>query len=307
VRCRLPNLLVAGVPKAGTTSLFYYLGQHPDICASRAKGVRYFKPLANQGGSLPDQETYARFFSHCREERYRMEATPGYSFGGTNMLLAIQTTLDDPRIVISLREPVQRLWSAYTFQRTKANLPGVDSFEEYLAACDRQRARGKTIVVGGHFNGVSISMYAEYLESWFATFGDAVKIVFAERMFSDPPGVVTDLCRFLQIDAAVAASFAYAVRNKTAHAKNLSVSHRAHALKKTTDKLLQRAPGLKERLRSAYESFNTTTHPPEQLHPETRSRLDQLFSASNAEVADILLSRGYRSLPEWLQSARSKT
>jgi Sulfotransferase domain len=306
VGCRLPNLLVAGVPKAGTTSLFYYLGQHPDICASRAKGIRYFKPLAQQGGSLPDQEAYGRFFSHCRGERYRMEATPGYSFGGPKMLRAIQTTLDDPRIVISLREPVQRLWSAYTFQRTKANLPGVNSFEEYLGACERQRARGEPIVVGGHFNGVSISMYADYLESWFATFGDAVKIVFAEQMFSDPPGVVTDLCRFLQIDGSVADSFAYAVRNKTAHAKNLSVSHKAHGLKKTTDKLLQRAPGLKESLRSAYERFNTTTQAPEQLLPDTRLKLERGFSESNAAVADILLSRGYRSLPEWLQSARSK-
>ena len=42
---RLPNLVIAGVPKAGTTSLFNYLAQHPDICPSDVKETRYFEPL----------------------------------------------------------------------------------------------------------------------------------------------------------------------------------------------------------------------------------------------------------------------
>jgi hypothetical protein len=293
------------VPKAGTTSLFHYLAQHPDICASSAKGTRYFKPLAQQGGALPDRESYSRFFAHCRGETYRMEGTPGYSFGGERMLAAIKAMLGRPRIVISLRDPVERLWSAYTFQRTKANLPGIDSFEQYISACERQRGRGENIVVGGHFNGVSISMYADYLESWFTAFGEDVRIIFAEQLFSDPGGVVAELCRFLAIDDDVASSFDYGVRNKTAHARNLAVSRKAQSLKRKSDGVLKRAPALKEGLRKAYQRVNTTRDLGQSLQPATRGRLEDLYRDSNSAVSELLSSKGYDRLPEWLDAHRA--
>ena len=42
---RLPNLVIVGVGKAGTTSLFHYLRQHPDICGSDIKELRFLNPL----------------------------------------------------------------------------------------------------------------------------------------------------------------------------------------------------------------------------------------------------------------------
>jgi hypothetical protein len=53
----LPNLLLAGVPKAGTTSLFRYLEQHPDICSSSDKEIGYFNPLRH-GGTLGPLDTF---------------------------------------------------------------------------------------------------------------------------------------------------------------------------------------------------------------------------------------------------------
>jgi hypothetical protein len=51
---RLPNLVIAGVGAAGTTSLFYYLIQHPDICGSNVKEVRYFTPVKQSTGFYAD-------------------------------------------------------------------------------------------------------------------------------------------------------------------------------------------------------------------------------------------------------------
>lgn len=234
-----------------------------------------------------------------------MEGTPGYSFGGERMLAAIKAMLGRPRIVISLRDPVERLWSAYTFQRTKANLLGIDSFEQYISACEQQRGRGENIVVGGHFNGVSISMYADYLAGWFTAFGDDVRIVFAEHLFSNPGGVVAELCRFLAIDHRVASSFDYGVRNKTAHARTLALSRKAQTVKKMGDGLLKRAPSLKEGLRKAYQRVNTTPDLGQSLQPATRRRLEDLYRDSTLAVAALLNSRGYDCLPEWLNSPRS--
>jgi hypothetical protein len=121
---RLPNLLIIGVTKAGTTSLFSYLAQHPDICASRRKETEYFSPLRTTPSSrLAPLDDYRRNFRHCQGQRFALEATPNYWYGAQQMVAAVERTLDDPHVVISLRDPVDRFWSEYRFMRSKGLLP----------------------------------------------------------------------------------------------------------------------------------------------------------------------------------------
>ena len=77
---RLPNLIIVGLGKAGTTSLFWYLSQHSDVCASTVKEPGYFLPAA-EGLELPPIGQYASYFKECGRERYRMEASPQYFHG----------------------------------------------------------------------------------------------------------------------------------------------------------------------------------------------------------------------------------
>jgi hypothetical protein len=295
---RLPNLLIAGVPKAGTSSLFRYLEQHPDICAASAKEIRYFKPL-QEDRRLESLDSYRRWFAHCCGQRYAMEATPMYSYGGRRIVTAIRDTLDNPRIAISLREPVDRLWSAYTFQRTKGHLKEVPSFEAYLAICERKYREPD---IGFHFRGIEISLYGDYLADWFAIFGDNVKVVFTDHLFRNPKATVVELCRWLGVDHEIADSFDYGVRNKTAHAKSIAFSRKARSLKRAGDRVLRRYPPLAETLRKAYVRINTGQLE-EKLTEDTRRRLEERFRESNAAVARLLRSRGYESLPAWLTSA----
>ncbi len=85
----LPNLLIAGVPKGGTSSLFRYLAQHPDICPASVKEIAFFNPLRREGGTLPSLDTYRKHFAHCEGEEYAMEATPSYCYGAKRMIEAI--------------------------------------------------------------------------------------------------------------------------------------------------------------------------------------------------------------------------
>lgn len=92
---RTPNLLVVGVPKAGTGSLFASLTQHPDICPAEEKKVgffNYFNPW--RIGLVPSLDTYRRHFTQWGSERYAFEATPTYSYGGRSVIEAIEETLD---------------------------------------------------------------------------------------------------------------------------------------------------------------------------------------------------------------------
>src|SRR3712207_9448996 len=67
-RARLPNLIIAGVGKGGTTSLFRYLGQHPQVCASRVKELRYFQSL-RYGEPMAPLDQYTRHFAHWNGQR----------------------------------------------------------------------------------------------------------------------------------------------------------------------------------------------------------------------------------------------
>lgn len=299
---RLPNLLIAGVPKAGTSSLFRYLAQHPDICAASVKEIRYFKPLRDPEGRLGPLDEYRRYFAHCGGSRYAMEATPSYCYGGKRMIQALHEVLPRPRVIISLRNPVDRLWSAYTFQRTKGNLGNHASFEDYLVKCE-QKTQG--VDTGPYFGGIQIGLYSNYLSDWFDALGDDTRVIFTDHLFADPASVVAELCRWLGIDDGCARSFDYVVRNKTAHAKNLTLSRSARTAKRSVDGILRRVPGAKDRLRGIYNAINTGDLQ-EKMSPEARGRLEERFEASNAAIAELLRARGYDRLPSWLE-ARART
>jgi Sulfotransferase domain len=130
------------------------------------------------------------------------------------MLEGIKSVLGTPRIVIILSDPVDRLWSAYTFQRTKGHLSGVGSFEEYVAVCNDKRRLGQR--QGPYFGGVTISFYGDYIPDWFDLFGDDVRIMFADFLFEDPRAEMEGLSRWLGIDDQIAGSFDYSTHNKTA-------------------------------------------------------------------------------------------
>jgi hypothetical protein len=295
----IANLLLAGVPKAGTTSLFEYLGQHPDICPSSHKGPGYFSPL-RRGEPLADLDSYNQYFAHCKGQRYAMEATPGYSYGGRQLLEGIKRVLDKPRIILNLRDPVDRLWSAYTWQRSRGNLSGVDSFERYVTIANQKRSRGEK--EGPYFGGVTVGFYGEFVPLWLDLFENDVRIIFTDELFTSPQTVVADLCHWLGIDDKPAAGFDYGVRNKTFHARSQTVSRRTLAVKKMGDGVLQRVPKLKKGLRKVYIRLNTHEESQERLRPETRRQLENMYRESNVQVAEALKSRGYDQLPVWLES-----
>lgn len=298
----LPNLLVVGVPKAGTSSLFFYLAQHPSICASDEKEIGYFTPLRNSTGELAPAESYARHFAHCRGKRYRLEATPSYSYGGERVVAGIKDLLGGPRIIISLRDPVERLWSGYTMQRTKGKLGSSSSFDEYITVCEERHRLGTATVAGGHYQGLSIGFYANYLGSWLRAFPGSVKVIFTDDLFSNPRAVVSDICRWLEIDTDVVSTFDDEARNTTRHARSLALGRFVWSAKERTDRLLHRVPALRDALRRSYLRTNTGRLD-EELDAPTRGRLNRIYAVSNREVAVLLRANGHERLPGWLEAA----
>ena len=299
---RIADLVIAGVPKAGTGSLFAYLAQHPDICGSDEKEIGYFNfydPRRHTGAPPPIEE-YAKHFAHCAGERYALEATPTYSYGGRPVITAIRQVLGRPKIIIILRDPADRLWSAYTFQRSVGNNPHIRSFEQYLETVKKRARDGSDLVPGDGQQGLFIGYYADYIGDWLDEFGDDVRIVFSEDMRRDPRGVVEELCRWLEIDTEVVASLDVGARNVTRHPRSARLAHAARRLKRRGDSLHLLPRGAYGRLRRAYFRLNSGELS-EQLEPELRRHVEDLYRESNRATAALLARHGYEHLPPWLR------
>jgi len=301
---RLPNLLVVGVPKAGTGSLFAYLTQHPEICGADEKEVGYFNFFnpRRHTGPAPGLDTYRQHFAHVDGERYAMEATPTYSYGGRPVIDAIQEKLPGVKVVISLRDPVQRLWSAYTFQRELGNLGYLPSFGAYLAACERRKRDGSDLVPHDHHHGLYIGYYADYVPLWLDAFGDDIRVVFADDLAADPGAVMRELLLWLDLDAERVTELDLARRNKTHHPRSTRAARLAYNVKRTGDRLGVLPRGVRSPLRRLYLRANEGGAP-ESMTAEDRDHARELYRESTQQTARALQSHGYTRLPAWLLAA----
>jgi hypothetical protein len=128
----LPNLIIAGVNKGGTTSLFSYLSRHSEICPFAKKELCYFLPLTYGEKMLPIEE-YSQYFQQQYDgQKYIMESTPGYFYGRKLIPQAIKNDLGNIKILIILREPISRLFSFYRFQKSMLKLDQNITFNEYI-------------------------------------------------------------------------------------------------------------------------------------------------------------------------------
>jgi hypothetical protein len=137
----LPNFLVIGAAKGGTTSLYHYLRQHPDIYMSPMKEPNCFTDEDQLFGkrSVRSRSEYDRLFDGVRDEHAIGEATPRYlnAFGGVGR---IQADLPGVRFIATLRQPADRGYSAYLMRFTDSRVwlsaevlqPGNYQFESGL-------------------------------------------------------------------------------------------------------------------------------------------------------------------------------
>ncbi len=299
---RLPNLVIAGVAKAGTTSLFRYLSQHPDICGSDIKELRYFNPLRD-GGQLGPVSDYANHFSRCTDTRYAMEATPGYFHGGRPLARGLRETCPGVHVLVSLRSPVERCWSWFRFVKSRLRIPKDMSFDSYLDRCEELHRAG----VDGEeehyaFWGLGAGCYATWLETWVEEFGERFRVVFFEKLVLEPDEVIRDVCAWLDVDVDVVDGFAFPRENKTVQYRVERLQRLAMAVNRHGEEFFSRHHVAKRWVRSVYDAVNREPSS-ERLSQEARARLAEFYRPHDARLTEQLSSAGLET-PPWLADAR---
>jgi hypothetical protein len=160
---RLPNFFIVGAPKAGTTSLFHHLNQHPQIYMSPLKETCYFseemrlerfapqlQPLVRDGearlreyldapslgprfgGIVSEWEDYCRLFAGAGEQTAVGEASPCYLWSKTAPV-RIAACNPNAKVIMILRNPIDRAFSQYLQMANYGDCPS--GFEQHLKAC----------------------------------------------------------------------------------------------------------------------------------------------------------------------------
>ena len=221
---KLPNFIVAGAPTSGTTSLYHYLRQHPQVFMCPIKEPTYFaaadilarddlRPmLERQRPALraylageprrPEQvwvtewDDYVQLFKNARDETALGEASVSYLWL-PSAAPAIRARLPVARLIFLLRDPTERLFSAYLMSR--AEHPNV-SFRDWVgtamnSADDRRRRmpQSPTPIDGG--------LYATHLRRFLELFPrEQVRIYLYEDYRADARAVLGDIFAFLGVD-----------------------------------------------------------------------------------------------------------
>jgi hypothetical protein len=181
----LPNLIVIGAAKCGTTSLHEYLNEHPQISMSREKELHFFVGEKNWGHGL---EWYESQFD--AEAPVRGESSPGYSafplYRGVVDRMA--ETIPDARFVYLVRDPVERVVSHYSHRTV--NWPAMRSLEEALADPHLREWL------------VTPSRYWLQLEQYLARFpAEQILVVDADELRASRSEVLARIFSFLEVDA----------------------------------------------------------------------------------------------------------
>jgi len=298
----LPNFLVIGAGKSGTTSLYHYLKQHPEVFMSPVKEplffaaeggrIRYLGPdgrmmsRPTNPGAVTSLKEYEGLFAGARGEKAVGEASPQYLYT-PEAPGRIRRRVPEARLVAVLRNPAERAYSAF-LHRTRLGREPLADFSEALRAEESRMREGW----GLSYHYKSKGFYHAQLSRYLKLFGrEQLRVYLYDDLKADPVGVSQDVFRFLGVDDAFVpdASLSY---NTAGVPKNKAVSAVVKGAGPAVFFLRGRLPfGISRRLRGLVFAK------PPPLPPEARRELIETYREDILRLQEAI----GRDLSGWLK------
>jgi hypothetical protein len=278
-----PDFLFLGAPRSGTTLLYEALTQHPQLWLSPVKEPLYFLDPAYPVWRVGTRSAYEALFSGRRRDQRAGEASTLYLYDPTAPR-RIREALPEARLLAVLRQPIDRAYSQYTFQRLLGTEPCA-SFEEALAA-EPQRHNPFLRYLG-------VGRYAEQVERYLEHFPpDRLLILLYDDLRQDLSGTLQRVFDFLDVDAGVQPSVRRGV-NASGVPRHESLYRLAHRAARPLKAMLP--PPLVRALQTRADA--ALLQRPPRLDPTLRTRLLEDGWADEIRALSRLLGR---PLDMWL-------
>ncbi|MGJ3250096.1 MAG: sulfotransferase family protein [Elainellaceae cyanobacterium] len=209
-----PNFLVIGAAKSGTTSLYHYLNQHPDIYMSPQKELNFFalqpidniddNPVDSDGkwrydwlyeNAITDLDAYHRQFDGVTSETAIGEASPLYLYSSTVPKL-IRRYRPDMKLIVILRNPVDRAFSHYMQYVQR----GHETLTRFSDAIDAEPIDHPSIW-WGHRHFVRLGFYHTQLSRYYQQFGSSqIRVYLYQNFCTHPRRIMSSIFEFLEVD-----------------------------------------------------------------------------------------------------------
>jgi hypothetical protein len=290
----MPNFLIIGAMKSGTTALYYYLEQHPEIYMSPVKEPNFFSSQGqeNVADAVTHLAMYQHLFRGASGKKAIGEASHSYLYE-SGAAAEIRRYVPEAKLIAILRNPVDRAYSHFLHMiRT-----GTESLDDFAQALHEEE-------VGIHKERtfqdyIGRGLYYDQLRTYFGTFPrEQVRVYLYEDLSDAPISTVQDAFRFLKVDDSFVPDVSLR-RNVSGHPKY-----------KTLDGLLRRQSRIKHaakiylparmrwRLSKAFDDLKTrnlVVPPP--LQSEVRRQLIRVYREDIQKVQELI----HRDLSGWLE------
>ncbi|QXD14290.1 sulfotransferase domain-containing protein [Rhodocaloribacter litoris] len=297
----LPNFVIAGAAKCGTTSLYHYLKQHPDIYMSPVKEPHFFTfeegvPDFHGPGdewlartAVTDPNAYRALFEAASHEQARGEASPLYLYD-EHTAAHIQRYVPEMKIIVLLRNPVDRAYSHFWFMVAGRREP-LHDFAAALAEEENRRQAGWE----WFWRYTDLGFYHKQLRRYYEVFpAHQIRVYRYEELASRPRALLRSVFEFLEVDPAfVPASLPrYNVSGLPRHVLLHRLVTGDHMLRRTFRRLLPL--NLKRQFLIRFKSYNLRKPP---MDPDLRVRLVRLYREDILRLQDLLR----QDFSDWLR------
>ncbi len=298
---RSPDFLCVGAARAGTTSLHYYLRQHPELFIPGRKEPCFFSFAGEKidykkgkfAFALTSPDKYFQLFQNAREDQICGEISTPYLYLYQKTISNIMRFHPNHRklkILILLRNPVSRAFSQYMW-RVRDGREDL-SFEE---AIEQEAERMKLNYSFDYFY-LDRGMYFQQVKAYIDSFR-SVKIILHDDLVKDTEGMMRVICRFLEVDS----HFVFDIEKE----HNSSYPPRWELLGKLVTSesrlkfhLLNQLPDRwKKGIRHQFDRWNTDKNASIELKPETRKNLRLVYAEDLLRLQDLI----GRDLSGWLK------
>lgn len=199
----LPQFLLVGTAKAGTTSLYHYLSQHDDVAIPVKETFYFLKDIYRDNhleypkqrplkSLILNENEYKKTYAGLGDKVLAGEIGTGYLYHHEVAIPLIKETLGDPKILIMLRNPVTRCFSSHMHfvKDLHENL----SFKEALAQEAKRKDEGWDFM----WHHKSVGLYCNQVKAYLEAFSN-VKVIIAEEFAQERHRITNEIFDFLEI------------------------------------------------------------------------------------------------------------
>jgi hypothetical protein len=294
-----PNFFLVGAAKAGTTSIYAYLSEHPQVFFPAIKEPHFFTQVRPSPElqflieAVSKRSAYLRLYASASGRQVIGDASPSYLWH-PKVPERIRAKVPQAKIAIILRDPVERAYSHYLMDYRE----GAQSRPFFEALLNDMNSPNKGW--GVSYLYYELGLYAEQVERYFDTFKpERVKVLMFEDFRRNPRAVLHELADFLELDPKPLAAI------DTSRKYNSYAAPRNQVLRRLAGAKLSRILGqtlLPHRVGALiFERFFLRQGPKPPMDPRARELLCSLYSPELERLERLL----GRALPELRRSWRS--